>query len=313
MRTYPGGVLGVPYTPPPVPRDPWTGARMYMRDRWGIRWSFCGPRGTGVRMQSGVRGLGMPAYTRFSTPYAGLAGSRHRGSRAVDREVYWPLWIWQDTDDQAWLDYDSSFWRTMDPEEVVTWEVEQPNGTVRYLDVRFDNDSNVAFEKAPGMRKWVPYGVYLIAEQPYWRGDPIYASWGSTFQPTPFFGGPGEPGGPPLYISSDAILSEATVTNPGDVPGWPEYKFTGAFTGIEVTLDGFTIEYNGAMDADDVLVISTDPTKQGAFLNGVRITSSLARREYAPIPKLSTVPLTINVAGSGKVEMTFTPLFKRAW
>lgn len=313
MTAYPGVVLGVPYTPPPPPRDPWTGARMYMWDQLGRRWDLSGNRASGVRMQSGVRGLGTPRYARHTTPYAALPGSRYRGSRALDREVFWPLWVWNDGGDQDWLKYDSEFWSTMDPTQPVTWEVVQPDGTSRFLDVRYDNDNDVVFDRAPGMRAWQPYGIYLVAEQPHWRGAPVQGEWAADAAVQPFFGGVGDPGGPPFYISSDAVLSNASVTNPGDVPAWPMYRGVGPLADLSVTLRGSTLGWTQDLVAGDILEIYTDPARQGAFLNGERVTSQVSPRQYASIPPRSTVPLEIAVTGTGKLQMEFEPLFRRAW
>jgi len=313
VTVYPGVLLGAHYEPPPPPRDLWTGARMFMNTSDGKRWAFAGGYGSGVRMKSGVRGLSNPDYVIHKTPYASLAGSRYRGSRAVDREVFWPIWVWNDQGDQEWMDYDASFWAHMDPDEVVVWEVEQPNGTSRYLDVRFVSDNGATFEKAPGMRKWVPYGINLSAEQPYWRGEKQTPSWGAGLTPVPFFGGIGSPGGPPFYISSDALVENATVYNEGDVDTWPRITFEGPFTNVEVTINGFTIAYAPDIAAGSKLVVDTDPTVQGAFLNGTRVTNQLSPRQFAPLPARSQVPVTLNVTGTGTVSMEFTPLFRRAW
>lgn len=313
MSTYPGVILGVPYQPPPPPRNLWTGARMYMIDRKGTRWAFTGRKGTGVRMQSGVRGLGLPSYEQFKTPYSTLPGSQFRGVRAKDREVYWPLWVWNDTSDQDWLDYDSSFWDALPPGEVVTWEVEQPNGTSRYLDVRVVDDGNVAFNRAPGMHRWVPYGINLEATDPYWRGPRLFESWGAGFVPVPFFGGVGSPGGPPFYITSDAITANASIYNPGDVPEWAEIEVEGPVTDFQITINGFSIGYAPDIPVGSTLVVRTDPQRQGAYLNGVRVTTQLSPRQFAPLaPKVST-ELNLQVTGTGSVTVSFTPKYRRAW
>lgn len=313
MTTYPGVLLGTPYEPPPPPRDLWQGAAMFMIDRDGNRWPFTGKYGSGIRMKSGVRGLSSPEYQRFTTPYASLSGSRYRGNRAVEREVFWPVWVWKDTNDQDWLDYDASFWDHLDIDEPVTWEVEQPNGTSRYLDVRFVSDGNAAFEKAPGMRKWVPYGINLVAESPYWYGDPVSLSWAAGLAAVPFFGGVGSPGGPPFYISSDATVENAKVSNPGQVSAWPEIRFKGAFTSVSVNINGFTLAYAPDIASGSELLIRTDPAQQGAFHDGVRVTNLLSPREFAPLPPGEEVPITFDVVGTGSIHLDFTPRYRRAW
>lgn len=260
---------------------------------------------SGVQFGSGVRGLGMPVVDYFTQESAGVDGAFDRGFRTKPREVFWPLHVFADGDSQAWYDYDRAFWRTLQPGRTGVWEVAQPNGTARRLRLRIDDDGSPDFERDPGPVGWQAYGVKLVANQPYWEGDPLAVEFRNT-APVSFF----DAG---RVLSSSYTLGAATITNAGDVDVWPVWEIVGPSTTAAVGVGGNIIEVPFALTGSDRLVIDTHPTRQTALRNGVDVTGLLGAADFRPIPAGSDIPLSLTMTGAGMVRATITPLFWRAW
>ena len=158
-------------------------------------------------------------------------------------------------------------------------------------------------------RGWASYGVSLIADNPFWTGEPVRRTW-SQSDALDFYGGGDAPA---FNISSGSQLSSAKLTNEGDLEAWPVWTIRGPLTSVTVGVDGETVQWNTTMAADDILVIETDPTVQSAWLNGVDVTGQLGTADFAPIPAGDEVPLSLTMAGTGSVEASITPRYYRAW
>ena len=116
-----GIVFAVPYAPPVPPRDPWQGVRFTWDGPDGTHWEMQRP--SGIRLRPGVRGLTMPPFDQFTSRPAAGHGQRFRGHVAGPREVFWPLQVWEDTDDAAWMEYDAAWWQSLRPEEPFSTQV----------------------------------------------------------------------------------------------------------------------------------------------------------------------------------------------
>lgn len=303
-------VYAVPYFPPAPPRNPWTGVTMTWQGWDGSVWDLCGSRHSGIRLQQGVRGLTMPPFSMQESESDTRAGSRWLSVRALKRPVVWPLWVWCDGGDQAWLDYDRAFWRTMHPSKPGLWTVTQPSGEYRTLAVRFVDDGDQTWDAAPGMRRWAPYLLTLQAEDPFWRGAPITRAW-MVGTPLPFIP---DTGAPPFQITAGATFDAATVPNPGDVPAWPVWTITGPCTSVTVGVNGRLVTYAGTVSAGQILTI--DSRAMTAKLGTTNVTTGLTVRDFAPIPEGGwddEVPLSVSMTGTGTISMTLTPAYLRAW
>lgn len=300
------GSLPEPWEPP---TNPWVGLDMTWTGYDGTLWSLTNPS-TGSVMLPGLRGWTMPPITHFKDEFASVDGTRWRGFNVGEREVFWPIQIYTNQSSQEWLAWDSAFWRTMNPGEVGTWRVIQPNGESRSLRLRFANDGTGEFQIDPAIRGWTNYGITLYAEQPFWAGDqidsPLFdASAGST----PFYTSSPSV----LAISPGNTLSEASILNPSDVPTWPIWTLTGPFTAASVSIGGKALTVPFSLSAGQKLVINTDPTAQTAMVGSTDRIMELSSRSFTPLPANSTVPLGISMTGTGTVSLSFTPLYYRAW
>lgn len=327
-------VYAVPYIPPAPRADPWPGITQLWRGPDGSEWSLGGRTAQGIHLQPGVRGRTMPEGVHTVQESAGPGGQWVSWRPGV-REVFWPLMIWRDGGSQSWLDYDSAFWASMDPERPGQWVVVQPNGNRRYLTCRFVSDGGGAADFAPGVRGWAKYGVTLQAEQPYWYGDPV-TRWFSAAEPVDFL--PANPGDP-FVIGEGSIATSARVSNLGDVKSWPTWWMNDTES-VVAGHGALTVVVPFTVDPDRLLVVDTNPTARTAIEiamfpattppmsaeaqekwvadrlpTGIDRTRELggATKFTGAIPPGKSVDLSLSLVGSGQVRVSFVPQYRRAW
>jgi hypothetical protein len=228
------------------------------------------------------------------------------------------------------MERDRAFWSTMDPEDTGVWTIIHPDGKHRSLRLRFVDDGDHTRKTNPLRIGWETYGIHLVAEQPFYEGDPVVRSWkNSTYQP--FF----DPTGPQLVnIGSGADTSTAVIDNPGDVESYPRWFIDDATT-ASVGVDGVVVNVPFAVPFGKSLVIESDPDLIGATLyditvagmdlkpsdrevgvhliNPVDKSPDLGEADFAPIPAGQSVPLSLTLAGSGAVEVQLPTRYRRPW
>lgn len=285
------------------------GSRMPMTwTGWdGSVWSLTDPASQ-VRLKQGVRGLSMPPVRRYSSASAGVPGSRWRGASPEERQVFWPLAV-HTAPGQGWVDQDSAFFRTLDPERPGIWRVQQPDGGARSLRCRFVDDGQHTYVTGPAGIGWAFYGITLVAEQPYWEGEPLVRYFNAA-PPVLFFGTPQV-----FSLDPGSTVATATVDNPGDVDAYPVWTVTGPTTGVTLGVGGRLIEVPFALADGEVLVVDPRPTAQTAIMStGVERTAELGEADFAPIPAGESLALSLDLAGAGgSVQVSLTPLHYRAW
>lgn len=309
-------LLVTPSTPPRPfgPAVDWSGATSTWTGWDGTEWALSDPA-SGVLLVGDVRGMAMPKLERYVSVSPARAGSRRRGTRIAEREVFWTLGVYSGDGSQAWLDYDRAFWSTMHPDQPGVWSVTQPDGTTRRLACAFLDDGDASFDRNPSTLGWQVYGVTLIAEWPYWAGDPITRSWSDTAS-QPFFGGNSGGGfGPPFYISAGNTISSARMPNPGDVDAYPVWTISGPTTSVTVGVGDATITYAASIASGASITIDTHPDKRTVVdQSGVdRIGNLSSSVAFAPIPAGSSVDLSLAMTGTGSVSASIEPQFFRAW
>jgi len=344
-----GLFLAAPSAPPPPPTArPEPGHLSHTWIGWdGSRWDLTGDRvPSGVLLGQGIRGLGAGPGQHLTSTSPALAGARWRGAQETPREPFWPLSVYQGDRGQAWLDYDAAFWRTMDRRRPGTWVATQPNGTSRYLRMRFTDDGDHPVALPGDVWGRQAYGISFLAEQPFWEGEPVVvAPLGNPLQRN-FFGGGDQslPGyGPPFFIGSGASLSRARISNPGDQPAWPVWVVVGPVTSAVVGLDGRAVQVPLQVLPGRALVIDSAPDAQWALEGDVVLDETGApqldetgrvvvrnlgtpghegdrtrelgsRVEWAPVPaRAENVPLQTSIVGTGAVQPSLVPLHDRAW
>ena len=314
-------VYAAPYDPP-VPPQLWRGLGMTWTGWDGSLWDLTSTV-NGAVMMAGVRGLAMPPVQHITTTYSSVHGARWRGNTIEPREVFWPIQIFSDAGSQEWIARERAFWKTMRPKKTGKWTVTLPDGQERYLECRFSDDSQQAFNLDPVAVGWSNYGINLVAHQPFWCGPKWRREWGgggveSIFLP--------DNTRRTFSISPSNGFADAQVTNPGDMDVWPVWEVYGPCVSAHVGVNDQVIDVPFAVDVDQVLIIDTAPSAQTAILydytgsgatrvltNPVDMITLLGLAEFYPIPPEDVVLVDLVMDGSGRLAMEFTPHYLRAW
>ncbi|GAA2022563.1 hypothetical protein [Pseudokineococcus marinus] len=342
------GVFPAAYLPPtqPFPAVPPREALELTWEGWdGSVWPL-NAAGSTVRLTTGTKGLGKGPgeHRRDSSP--ALPGERWLSWQAKPRPVEWDLYVFSKGDEQAYLDQEEAFWRTMSPRRPGRFTVRAPGRPARTLTCRFESDGEWAYLRDPVRFGWARYRVSLMADdQPYWEGEPVVTAFKSA-EPRSFLGGGpvGEPGaGPPLVIGSGSSFARARIDNPGDVETWVEWIACGPCPpGLQLGVNG-KVDILGFEIADGrAVVLDGDPGRQWALeatvvtdaagrptfdeAGRVRVrdiaapgsagdrTHELTRLSFAPVPPGRDVPLTIRMdGGTGLVGASLVPLHDRGF
>ena len=276
----------------------------------GSVWDLTNPDGGVFLTGKGVEGLGMPTHQAWVGESPAVHGQYYRGHLVEPRPAFWPVYLYSDEGSAEWIKLDRAFWRSLQPGKHGRWTVETPAGGRRSLSCRFVDDGRHSYDHDPIARGWAAYGVSLIADSPFWMGEPVRRTWSQRDAPK-FFGPEGK--GPPFYVTSGSQLSTAKITNEGDLEAWPVWTIQGPLTSVTVGVDGATVQWNVTLAGTDILVIDTDPTVQCAWLNGVDVTDQLGTADFAPIPSGDELRLSLTMAGTGSVEASITPRYYKAW
>jgi len=268
---------------------------------------------SGVYLRPGVRGMGMPTMIRYTQKSPAVAGSSYRGTVPEERDCFWPLKVFKRGDSQEWIDHNKAFMHAVAmPERTGTWVVTQPGGEYRTLDVRFVDDGQFAWasdtEVDPELAGFANYALTLVAEQPYWRGEPKTINWEAAIT-RPFFA----PSGGVFGISSANATFGARIQNKGSVDAWPVWKVNGPFTNASVGVGTQQITLPFTQGANTWVRIDTDPTVQTATDNtGADRTGDLGSVDFAQVPPGDPSQLTVSMTGTGSVDVTIVPSYYTA-
>lgn len=293
-------------------------------NRWlGLDMTWTGPDGNvfdltdpdgGILLQRGVIGMDMPPFVRYTSTAPGIAGSRNRGYRAAERPVFWPVFIWSDFSSAEFLSRWAAFMGTLRPGATGVWAVTNPvTAQTRRLTCRYSDEPSAGFEMDPMQFGWVSIGFDLVAEQPFWLGDPIVRTFAAP-DSTQFFVADSGASGDVFVIAPGGTTDSAFIPNPGDEDAWPTYVITDV-AGATLAAGGGSVVV-GAVAPGVKLTIVTDPNVQTAIdSNGVDQTANVTWNAL-PVPKGSQVELdiTLNTPGStASVTASVQPVFYRAF
>lgn len=268
---------------------------------------------TGIQ---GVKGLGMPdsIIDQLKT-FALLDGQRLMAWKLGPRAAWLPLKF----KGAGELDVEGvqrAWWKSLAIGVNGTLVVTDGSGAVRRLTCRFAGDGGMVYAVQPYIRSDA-FGIDLIADSPWWRGDPVSFSFGVGAGDGQSFFGNGA-GATPFYLQPNGGTGVQNVTNPGDVPSYPTIMVTGPVSAWSVVINGSTVS-GPPVAAGDVLAVYTDPARQIAYLypagGGAAqvVTNQLTQLGFAPVPAGSSVPVTINTLGTGTVAISFNPRYFRAF
>lgn len=310
--TFPVVVLGVPYVPPAPSVEAFRGLT-HVLDFWDGGSIELAPENGAFFPLGDVGGMQMPPFERHVSTSPALAGSRLRGVRTAARTFGWNLLVYTDTSSEAFEAFDSALWHGLGhPEKVNRWTVVTPAGTRRHLDFSYAGGVD-AYGRDPHTDGWVLYQPELIADSPYWMGDPITGGPWTAGASANFYSATS---GTLFFLSKSATVASAALTNPGDVASWLQIEVDaagGAMTDITIEIGG------GEIGLPDVplgqkLVVDTDPAAHSpALLDGVDVDGLCDPWDPRPLPPGEGVPLSITATGTGSISASFVPRYFRAW
>ncbi|WP_146071185.1 hypothetical protein [Cryobacterium sp. Y57] len=219
-------------------------------------------------------------------------------------------------DVEEWMESESAFWKMMDPEVTCRLTVSSSETKVRFLDLRFVSDGDLAFNLDPTDVTGYPFGLEMVADKPFWRG-PLSSKVFQTAADTGTFYAP--PGSNFVFtIGSASTVDGATISNPGDTPAWPTLTVYGPAVSFSINVGGSVISATLSLAAGESLVIDTNPTVQVArkWVAGVGTIVpffQFSSIQFAQIPRGGSVPVGIVLNGAGSVQVAFFPQYRRAF
>jgi len=175
-------VFGTPLIAPTAPVSPWGRTSMAWSGWDGSEWALTDPESGVFLTDSGVEGLGMPEHLAWVGESPATHGQYYRGFVVEPRQVFWPVYLYSDAGSDDWLERDRAFWRSLQPGMHGVWSVTTPRGGKRSLSCRFVDDGRHSFQYDPMHRGWASYGVSLIADNPFWTGEPVRRTWSQRDQ-----------------------------------------------------------------------------------------------------------------------------------
>lgn len=281
----------------------------------GITWtgtdgSLWDLRGGPVRTSTaGIMGLGLPNITDQTKETALQDGQILTGWRLKPRRVWLPVKF----KDAAATDVEGlqrDFWRSMAIGQEGTLTVTDSSGATRSIGLRFQDDGGMAYRLDPYVLSDA-VGLTMVADRPWWQGPSLSRSYSLAQAGIKTFFNDGN-GATPFYINAAQGSAATTFTNPGDQPAFVTWTAVGPLTNIRFGVDGHFLGGPINVSATSKLVIETDPLRQIAFLDGVKVTRQLTEVDFAPLPSGVNVPISIAVVGTGLVTGTITPRYARA-
>lgn len=296
-----------PPTPPPL--DLWTGFQHTWEGWDGSLWNLSSMNQGVALLKDGITGMHLPEFDQQIDEYASVDGGRYRGTRTLVRNPEWLVGVYGDSSDE-WRELDVAFWRSLHPDRPGVWRVTDHLGRTRSLRCRLRSSTEHQYGIDPVEAGWSLYTVTLLAEQPYWEGEEVRSPTWTSAAPVDFIDS--ETLGPPFHPGSATTTGNATLTNTGDIDTSITWTANGPITSLNIEAAGGALAYGSITDGDE-LVISTDPTRPQALLNGVDVSGDVDPWDPRPIPAGETVALDISMVGGGTLQASFTPRYFRAF
>lgn len=272
----------------------------------GAAWDLCGGP---VWLLSGARGFGMPPPVHWTQTLGLLDGASWTGMRIGARDVYLPVEVDTRLTGQM-LTTDRSWAAGLDPRTEGVLRVTTPDARSRELRCRYVEGAEGEYDTDPVLLGGATYGLRLVANDPYWRGEPVTARFAYPDAAPSFFTGP------PFRLAPSEVLGASTVTNAGDVAATAVWRVDGPFTGFTVGIGDALVTMPLVKPAGGWVEIDMDPSRLTLLdENGTDLWPVADEVVFTPIPPGETTLSTMltGAAPGSAVQVSFTPRFLRAW
>ena len=269
----------------------------------------------------GVEGFGLPEWEYKMVDHPGGVGSLLQGQRVKAREIYLPIHIQGDNQEQVMRRWDRLQRVTNPGRGGCTLEITPENRDPRSIRVLYKEGLEGNFGTT--YRKyWYTMGLRLLALDPYWRGSTKTQVWKTQTNSKPFISGGDQVRTHkffPVILDASAVASGRRVQVKSDVPISPVWSVTGPVTDLKIQ-DGFghKLGFSGQIAPGDTLTIDTS-TYGLAYVRGGIIQASddsLYARLGTDSEMFQLPPgeSSIRVTGAGmtsqsRIELSYTPLY----
>jgi hypothetical protein len=323
------------FAPDPAPASPWLDSRsLTLRTIIGAdEQPFTGGGSWAGSydwvLLPGATGLGLASRELIVETSPGLDGGWLRGRTVGPRQVFLPLFIASPSSHVDYLGRRERLFGFLD--EYAVEDMTRTDGTLELVADSALGQRLLRVAYAGGLegdegtdtsgRYWCKVGLNLTAVDPYWRAtDETVLSFTNT-PGRVFLSTTGAARWPRRIVPAVSLAGGGlAVTVPGNVPVWPTIEVTGPTSSTTVTWPGplgeATAVQIGAVGAGQTLLLSTDPRRRYARLDGDEAWSLIG-----PAPqfgRLKTGAQTIGVAtagtsGSTAVNIRFRASYRSAW
>ncbi len=226
-----------------------------------MSWASGGSEVSGILVQPGAVGLGLPTYTYYSNTSPAFDGSSVRGHRVEDRQIAIPLLVFGDTR-ELFL----PVWRRLVrdvvpargrprslPGSLILFPPGGGSSTARRIPAFYAGGlEGQDDDQAIGMRH-ASVVLTLRCPSPYWLGDVVTARF-ALAEPGSFY-----PYTWPLEVSDSQVLGELVAVNEGDVEAYPVVTITGPMDSANLINEttGELINIGGGLDPGHTMTIDT--------------------------------------------------------
>jgi len=301
---------------PVVPDPPLYDQATHVWTGWnGEMFPLSGDLRSMTQVIRGRTGMLEPKYQHQFVESATDDGAQWDGVRTLIREIGWPLFVHAGSSTALRVEHDR-FLRTMQPDKLGVLTVGTPDGQRRYIQLRYSDGAEGDESGGSYGIVWIKHQLTMLAEQPYFYGDPISYTFGGP-EGVNFYGGGVGTLGPPYHISSSRGLGSAVVSTPGDLPSWPVWTINGPMTSFTGVIGGKSITLPITLTLGQWIKVTTEP-RVGTILDqtGTSRWPNAGAVTFGPVQPFADSALTLTIAGATDdttVVFEFTPRWRRAW
>ncbi|HEY8589604.1 MAG TPA: hypothetical protein VIL55_08640 [Naasia sp.] len=271
-----------------------------------------GPSSLRLTNDPPVEGLSWPEELEWVRTHTTRHGQRYLGGRIPARDAFFA--VIAGTGPTDWLAARTRFVRSLRPGHVGTWRVtNQADGSYRELRARF-TPGPALFAKDPSASGRELIRVPLVADDPWWRGPLITREFGQAETDVDFFAdADSESPTAVLQLMSSFTAATAAISNPGDVPAWMVAHVRGPVDGFSVGVGSSVVA--GAVEIPENRTLTVNFGERVVLWDdGTPVPyAALTAADFAAVPPGETVPLSVQMAGTGTVLVELSPCYFEAF
>lgn len=269
----------------------------------------------------GVEGFGLPEFEYKLADSPNGVGSVMQGQRVKEREIYLPLHIQGDNQEEVMRRWGRLQRVTNPGTGGCILEITPENRAPRTIPVLYKEGLQGNFGSS--YRKfWYTMGLKLLALNPYWSGKTQTIVWQTQTNSKPFISGGAQAKTHkffPVILDASAVATGKRIQINSDRPVYPIWSMTGPITDLKIQdATGRQLGFSGQIPPGDTLTIDTS-TYGLSYVRGGAIQASddSLYSRLGDNSEMFTLPQgesAIRVTGAGmtaqsRIELSYTPLY----